>query len=153
MATGLNSMKTTKVLALTCLALALSASASAQNLPQDFEKALAFDPTYQSAKADYQVGQRNIKVARSVFFPEATFNTQRLATDTSGRTTFTVLQPLIDVQRWMTLGQAAPQQLLAEVNLLSKRQELATRLLKAANAIILANESAICLDAIVLVGL
>lgn len=138
-------MKTPNVLALTCKAIAmamvLSAQALAQNLPQDFEKALAFDPTYQSAKADYEVGQRNVKVARSVFFPEATFNTQRLATDTSNRTTFTVSQPLIDVQRWMTLGQAAPQQLLAEVNLLSKRQDLATRLLKAANAIILANEN------------
>ena len=134
-------MKTQTALVFLLTASTFAASAFAQNLPQDFEKALAFDPTYQSAKADYQVGQRNVKVARSVFFPEATFNTQRLATDTSGRTTFTVLQPLIDVQRWMTLGQAAPQQLLAEVNLLSKRQDLATRLLKAANAIILANEN------------
>jgi protease secretion system outer membrane protein len=130
-----------KTLAFICTVVGSSASAVAQNLPQDFEKALAFDPTYQSAVADYNVGQRNVKVARSVFFPEATFNTQRLATDTTSRTTFTVSQPLIDVQRWMTLGQAAPQQLLAEVNLLSKRQDLATRLLKAANAIILANEN------------
>jgi outer membrane protein TolC len=134
-------MKTQTALSFLLTASAFTASAVAQNLPQDFEIALAFDPTYQSAKADYQVGQRNVKVARSVFFPEATFNTQRLATDTSGRTTFTVLQPLIDVQRWITLGQAAPQQLLAEVNLLTKRQDLATRLLKAANAIILANEN------------
>ncbi len=134
-------MKNQTALAFMWTASAFAASAVAQNLPQDFEKALAFDPTYQSAKADYQVGQRNVKVARSVFLPEATFNTQRLATDTSGRTTFTVLQPLIDVQRWMTLEQAAPQQLLAEVSLLSKRQDLATRLLKAANAIILANEN------------
>jgi len=134
-------MKTSKVLAFNCIGVALCAPAFAQNLSQDFEKALAFDPTYQSAIADYNVGQRNVKVARSVFLPEATFNTQRLATDTTSRTTFTVSQPLIDVQRWMTLGQAAPQQLLAEVNLLSKRQDLATRLLKAANAIILANEN------------
>ena len=97
-------MKTQTALVFLLTASTFAASAIAQNLPQDFEKALAFDPTYQSAKADYQVGQRNVKVARSVFFPEATFNTQRLATDTSGRTTFTVLQPLIDVQRWMTLG-------------------------------------------------
>ena len=134
-------MKHHKAFAFLCTAVACAAPAFAQNLPQDFEKALAFDPTYQSAKADFQVGQRNVKVARSVFFPEATFNTQRLATDTTSRTTFTVSQPLIDAQRWMTLGQAAPQQLLAEVNLLTKRQDLATRLLKAANAIILANEN------------
>ena len=141
MAMRFKTMKHHKAFAFLCTAVACAAPAFAQNLPQDFEKALAFDPTYQSAKADFQVGQRNVKVARSVFFPEATFNTQRLATDTTSRTTFTVSQPLLDAQRWMTLGQAAPQQLLAEVNLLTKRQDLATRLLKAANAIILANEN------------
>ncbi|NQW94797.1 MAG: TolC family protein [Polaromonas sp.] len=123
------------------MAAAVAQPVGAQNLPQDFVKALSFDPSFQSSKADYQVGQRNVKQAKSVFFPEATFNTQRLANDTGTRATFTVTQPLLDAQRWMTLGQAAPQQLLAEVTLQSKRQELATRLLKAANAIILANES------------
>jgi outer membrane protein TolC len=134
-------MKNQKAYALLMAAVTVSAAAVAQNLPQDFEKALAFDPTFQSAKADFEVGQRNVKQARSVFFPEANFNTQRLASDTASRTTFTITQPLLDAQRWMTLGQAAPQQLLAEVNLQGKRQDLAVRLLKAANAIILANES------------
>jgi len=113
----------------------------AQNLPQDFEKALIHDPAYQSAKADFEVGQRNVKQARAVFFPEATFNTQRLATDTGSRTSLTVSQPLLDAQRWMTYGQATPQQLLTETNLLNKRQELAVRLVKGANVIILANEN------------
>lgn len=113
----------------------------AQNLPQDFEKALTFDPGYQSAKADYEVGQRNVKQSRSVFYPEATFNTQRLATDTGSRTSVSITQPILDAQRWLTLGQAAPQQLLAEVNLQAKLQDLAVRLVKAANAIVVANEN------------
>ena len=119
----------------------IAQSAWAQNLPLDFEKALTFDPTYQSAKADYEVGQRNVKQSRSVFYPEATFNTQRLATDTGNRTSVNVTQPLLDAQRWMTLGQAAPQQLLAEVNLQAKLQDLAVRLVKVANAIVVANEN------------
>ncbi len=122
-------------------ALAMAHPVWAQNLPQDFEKAVAFDPAYQSAKADYEVGQRNVKQSRSVFYPEATFNTQRLATDSSNRTSVSVTQPLLDVQRWMTLGQAAPQQLLAEVNLQVKLQDLAVRLVKASNAIVVANEN------------
>lgn len=134
-------MKRKHVMVALSTAVAMVQPLWAQNLPQDFAKALSFDPTFQSAKADFEVGQRNVKQAKSVFFPEANFNTQRLATDTGSRTTFTITQPLLDAQRWMTLGQAAPQQLLAEVNLQSKRQDLATRLLKAANAIILANES------------
>lgn len=122
-------------------AAALVHAAGAQNLPRDFEKALTFDPAYQSAKADFEVGQRNVKQSRSVFYPEATFNTQRLATDTGNRTTVSVTQPLLDAQRWMTLGQAAPQQLLAEVNLQVKLQELAVRLVKAGNAVVVANEN------------
>ena len=134
-------MENKKVIVFLTTAIAFATSAVAQKLSQDFEKALLFDPTYQTAKADYQVGQRNIKVAKSVYLPEATFNTQRLATDVTGRTTLTISQPLIDAQRWMTFRQASPQHLLAEINLLAKRQDLATRLLKAANAIILANEN------------
>lgn len=130
-----------KVFVVLSTAVAMAHPVKAQNLPSDFEKALQFDPAYQSAKADFEVGQRNVKQARSVFYPEANISTQRLATDTGSRTTFTVSQPLLDAQRWMTLGQAAPQQLLAEVNLQGKRQDLATRLVKAANAIILANEN------------
>ena len=122
-------------------AVLVAQTAWAQNLPQDFEKALTFDPTYQSAKADYEVGQRNVKQSRSVFYPEATFNTQRLATDTTSRTSVNVTQPLVDAQRWFTLGQSGPQQLLAEVNLQAKLQDLAVRLVKAANAIVVANEN------------
>jgi len=130
-----------KLLTIVAGATAVAQSVWAQNLPPDFEKALSFDPAYQSAKADYEVGQRNVKQSRSVFYPEATFNTQRLATDSSNRTTVSVTQPLLDAQRWMTLGQAAPQQLLAEVNLQVKLQDLAVRLVKASNAIVVANEN------------
>ncbi len=119
----------------------LAQQASARDLVKDFESALQFDPTYQGAKAEYEVGQRNVKQARSVFFPEATFSTSRLATDTGSRTTFSVTQPIVDLERWMTLYQAAPRQLLAEVTLLGKRQDLATRLIKSANAITQAMET------------
>ena len=134
-------MKLINLLATLAGAVALVQAAGAQNLPRDFETALTFDPAYQSAKADFEVGQRNVKQSRSVFYPEATFNTQRLATDTGNRTTVSVTQPLLDAQRWMTLVQAAPQQLLAEVNLQVKLQDLAVRLVKAGNAVVVANEN------------
>lgn len=116
-------------------------SAAARELVKDFEAALQFDPAYQGAKAEFEVGQRGVKQARSVFFPEANFSTTRLPTDNGMRTTFSVTQPLFDLERWMTLNQAAPRQLLAEVNLLGKRQDLASRLIKASNTITLAMEN------------
>lgn len=119
----------------------MATSGMARDLVQDFQKALKFDPTYQGALAEFDAGQKGVKQARSVFFPEATFGTQRLATDTTSRTTFTVTQPLLDYERWLTLDQAAPKQLLAEVGLQGKKQDLAVRLFKASNAIVLANEN------------
>jgi len=113
----------------------------ARNLAQDFESALQFDPTYQGAKAEFAVGLRNVRQAKSVFFPEATFSTMRLATDNGSRTSLSVTQPIVDFERLMTLHQAAPRQLLAEVNFLGKKQDLATRLVKAANVITQANEN------------
>ena len=113
----------------------------ARNLSQDFREALAFDPQYQTALADAKISERTAKQSRSVFFPEATFSTQRIATDTSGRFSFNVSQPLLDWERFVTWSQAAPQEALGEINLQVKQQELATRLLKAAVEITLANES------------
>jgi outer membrane protein TolC len=130
------------VLSAVAMAMAVFAqSAAARELVKDFEAALQFDPTYQGAKAEYEVGQRGVKQARSVFFPEATFSTTRLPTDNGSRTSFSITQPIIDLERWVTLSQAAPRQLLAEVNLLGKRQDLANRLIKSANAITLAMEN------------
>jgi outer membrane protein TolC len=114
---------------------------AARNLLQDFEAAQQFDPTFQGAKAEFEVGLRNVKQAKSVFFPEATFSTMRLATDNGSRTSLSVTQPIVDIERLMTYNQAAPRLLLAEVGLLSKRQDLAVRLVKAANVITQAMEN------------
>jgi len=140
----MNNLSISRITKATLLALGLSLgsnAAIARDLVEDLQKALKFDPTYQGALAEFAAGQKGVKQARSVFFPEATFGTQRLATDTSARTTFTITQPLLDYERWLTLDQAAPKQLLAEVGLRGKKQDLALRLFKASNAIVLANEN------------
>lgn len=119
----------------------LAASASARDLSADFRSALQFDPTYQTAVADSAISARTAKQSRSIFYPEATFSTQRLATDTSDRFALNVSQPILDWQRFVVLGQAEPQEALGQASLLVKQQELAVRLLKAATDITLANES------------
>ena len=113
----------------------------ARNLLHDFQEALTFDPQYQTALADAKINEFTAKQLRAVFYPEASFSTQRIATDTSGRFSFNVSQPLVDWERFVTWSQAAPQEALGVINLQVKQQDLATRLLKAATEITLANES------------
>lgn len=134
-------VRTAVTIAVAWAALAALPQAMARDLLSDFESALTFDPTYQGALAEFEVGRRSVKQARAVFFPEANFSTLRLATDIGSRTTLTISQPLLDLERLMALNQANPRQLQAEVGLLTRKQDLALRLVKASNAITLALEN------------
>ena len=127
--------------ALLSLALLTATQASARDLLADYQKALQFDPQYQTALADLTIAQRSAKQAQSVFYPEASFNTERLATDTATRMSLGVSQPLLDWERYLTFRQAAPKQLLGEISLQVKQQDLANKLIKAAIDLVLANES------------
>ena len=136
--------KTTRAaacLALWTLLVLTATQAQARDLLADYQKALQFDPQYQTALADLTIAQRSAKEAQSVFYPEATFNTERLATDTATRASLGISQPLVDWARYLTYRQGAPKELLGEISLQVKQQDLANKLIKAAIDLVLANES------------
>jgi protease secretion system outer membrane protein len=118
-----------------------STSAQALDLLGDYQKALAYDPTFQTALAERQANLASATQARVAFWPEGNFSNQRLQTDTGDRRTFTLTQPLISMERIATFRMAEPREAFAQATFVSKQQDLAVRLLKAANAIILANEN------------
>jgi protease secretion system outer membrane protein len=130
-----------RVAVLAALAMACASSAHALDLVGDYQKALSYDPTYQTALAEFQANQASATQALVSYLPEASLSNQRLDTDTTTRQTVRVTQPLIDLGRFATLRQATPRQGFAEATFLVKQQDLAMRLLKGANAIILANEN------------
>jgi len=123
------------------VAVAWAGPAAAADLMADFQKAKTYDPTFQTAIAERQANQASATQARVSYLPEATISTQNLDTDTSNRTTYRVTQPLFDLGKLATLRQASPRDGFAEATFVVKTQDLASRLLKAANAIILANEN------------
>ena len=130
-----------QVAALAALAMACATSAHALDLVGDYQKALTYDPTYQTALAEFQANQASATQALVSYLPEANLSNQRLDTDTTTRQTVRVTQPIVDLGRLATLRQATPRQGFAEATFLVKQQDLAMRLLKGANAIILANEN------------
>lgn len=134
----------TAIAAPTAVAMAFATFAplaQARDLVADFASAMRHDPSYLRSLAEYEVGHRNVKVAKSAFYPEATYSNQRMVTDSGVRSTLTVTQPVLNFERLLILDQADAQELLEQVNLLTKRQDLANRLVKAANAVTLAMES------------
>lgn len=119
----------------------VSVSASAVDLVTDFQKALQFDPRYRAAVADKGVNMGLSEQARVAYFPEANLNTQRLQNDTSGRRTMTITQPLLSAEKWATLKMQEPRAGFAQANLMAQQNDLATRLFKAATAVVLAQEN------------
>lgn len=113
----------------------------ALDFKSEFNKALQADASYQAALAERQAGVSSAGQARSAYLPEFKFDSSRLPSDTSSRDTFTLTQPILSVDRWVNVKQYEPRLAFAEANLLSKRQDLAMRLLKASNAIVIAKET------------
>jgi outer membrane protein TolC len=118
-----------------------STSAQALDLLGDYQKALAYDPTFQTALAERQANLASATQARVAYLPEGSISNQRLQTDTSDRRTLTLTQPLLSLERIATYRMAEPREAFAEATFVGKQQDLAMRLLKGANAIILANEN------------
>jgi protease secretion system outer membrane protein len=123
------------------VAVAWAGPVAAADLMADFQKAMTYDPTFQTALAERQANQASATQARVSYLPEASLSNQRLDTDTTSRQTARVTMPIIDLGRMATFRQAAPRDGFAEATFVVKTQDLASRLLKAANAIILANEN------------
>jgi protease secretion system outer membrane protein len=111
------------------------------DLVTDFHKAMQFDPRYRGAVADKGVNMSLAEQSRVAFYPEANYNTQRLQNDVSGRRTMTITQPLLSAEKWATWRMQDPRVAAAQSTLMAQQNDLASRLFKAATAVVLAQEN------------
>jgi len=132
-------MKYKKTIVLIGLVIAFNVRAI--DLLADFQKATRYDPAFQTAIAERQANISSVAQAYSAYTPTGSYNNSRLQTDTTDRTTISLTQPIFNYEALSSLRQAEPRKGFAEATFVLKQQDLATRLLKAANAIILANEN------------
>ena len=121
--------------------MGLTSSAWAVDLVSDFQKAMQFDPRYRAAVADKGVNMGLSDQARVAYYPEANLNTQRLQNDTAGRRTMTITQPLLSAEKWASLKMETPRADFAQATLMVQQNDLASRLFKAATAVVLAQEN------------
>lgn len=130
-----------KLLAALCAA-AMAPSVWATDLVSIFEQAQLNDPTYQAAIAEKDVNKADAFRARMAYLPSVNYRQNRTEFDTVGdRKTITVTQPVIDATRAATFLQGGPKSEFADSNFLVKKNDLAVRVLKAVNQIILTTEA------------
>lgn len=114
----------------------------AADLAAIYEQAQRNDPAFQAALAEKDVNKAEAFRARMAYLPSANYRQNRTEFDTVGdRKTITVTQPVIDATRAATFLQGGPRSDFADSSFLAKKHDLAVRVLKAVNQIILTTEA------------
>ncbi|MGV3743433.1 MAG: TolC family protein [Burkholderiaceae bacterium] len=114
---------------------------AAGELLEHYQRAKYQEPLFQAAKAEREANLAGSQAARTALFPELRLSTSRLETENSTRTTLTVVQPIVDANRYATYRESEPREVLAEATYQAREQELALRYMKSVTELVRARES------------
>jgi outer membrane protein TolC len=139
-------LRTPKHLKLHTLALlslsAISSAGYCLDLATVFELAQGHDPSYQAAISEKDANKAEALRSRLAYLPSAKYTQTRSEYDTLGdRKTTTVSQPIFDSVKGATFLQGGARSDFADSSFLTKQHDLAQRVLKAVNQIILTTEA------------
>lgn len=95
------------------------------------EQARNYDPQFQAARAERDANLVSSQVSGAAYLPQFQASSTQLETEANPRTTYTLTQPVISAERYATVQEKEPKELLAAATFLQREQELAQRLLKA----------------------
>ena len=137
------------------LALALAAAlpaAQAEDLVGVYHDALSSDPTFQSARAQYEAGIEKLPQARAGYLPllsgTASAFRNRITNDITPTIDFntrtyavTLSQPIFRLQNWVAIDQAHQQVLQSEANLAAAGEDLILRVSQAYFDVLLAQDN------------
>lgn len=133
-------VETKKTILSALIFLACPVFAQAQSLLKDFDKARDFDPTFAAARIENQSGQLDAKIASMAYYPSARASLSQLDNENSDRTTFSITQPILSYEKWLTLKEVDPKLALAGAKLEQSQYDLAQRLFKAVSTLVEARE-------------
>jgi protease secretion system outer membrane protein len=97
---------------------------------QAYLQARDFEPTFQTAKAERDANRLGASQARSAYFPEVSYQRSHVATETQMRTTTSLSQPIVAMDRYATFQEGGHRETLAELTFRQREQELALRVFK-----------------------
>ncbi len=115
-------------------------SAQAASLPQDYDLAYLHDPGFAAALTERQSTLLQARIASMAYYPQARLSATQLDNETETRQTMQIVQPLIDIKRWITLKEVEPRQQAAELTLQQQEHELARQLYKIVSGYVTARE-------------
>lgn len=125
------------------LALALALlppAAHAGELLTGFDAALASDPAYSAAKAEYEANRFGAERARRAYWPEFSARAGERAEVPGFQTTYQISQPVIDADRYATRQGTEPLEARALATLRQREGDLLQRFYKAVADLVRARE-------------
>lgn len=128
-----------RALAIALLA-AVPAAGWAGELVSGFQKALAADPAYQAAKAEYEVNRLASERAGRAYWPELGFKTGERTEVSGQQTTIQIAQPVVDAERYATWRGAQPLGVRALATMRQREADLLQRYYKAVADLVRARE-------------
>lgn len=121
--------------------LGLPWTAQAGALNDALALARQHDPQFLQAVAERGVNRIQAQAAGAAYYPQAQVSYNQNDSETKPRQTYTLSQPLLSADRWATLKEREPRELLAEATYRMREQELSQRLLKAAGELLRLHEN------------
>jgi len=129
-----------RVFAVAMLLLAVSASARAGELLAGFQKALAADPVYQAARAEYELNKFAAVRAGRAYWPEFGVNASERTELKGFQTTIQIAQPVVDADRYATWRGAGALETRAAATMRQREAELIQRYYSAVSTLVRAKE-------------
>jgi outer membrane protein TolC len=105
--------------------------AHAGPLTDAFDQARRYDPLFQSAQSERDANVNASQSAGAAYYPQFQASYSRLEVESYDRQTYTLTQPLVNADRYATLQEATPREVLATATFQTREQDLSQRLLKA----------------------
>lgn len=115
--------------------------AHAGPLSDAYTQARSFDALFRQAGPELDSGKAASQAAGAAYYPQFQASYSRLETETSPRQTYTITQPLISVDRYATLQETTPRDILASASYQLREQDLSQRLFKAVFEVLRTTES------------
>lgn len=115
-------------------------AAHAGDLADGYRRALAADPAYQSAKAEYEVNRIAASRAGRAYLPGFNFLSGERSEIRGSQTTVQVTQPVLDADRFATARSADPLEARALATMRQRDAELLQRYFKAVSDLVRARE-------------
>lgn len=123
-----------------CMALG-AVSALAGPLTDAYKQAIEHDPLFQGAKLERDANVIASQAAGAAYYPQFQASYQQLEVENSTRQTYALTQPLINADKYASLREAGPREVLAAATLAVREQDLAARLLKGVTDLLKHTES------------